>query len=314
MSIRVVYSPLHKKHSPKKELFNGELINNPEVPDRVENILRQLRNQGVMIAKAWSFRESWILSLHTKRYLNFLKSSSIKTHDEFFLNSYSFDSYTPITHGAFDAAKSSVNVALSGAKRLVLGEMFVYSLCRPPGHHARKSMMGGYCFFNNAAIAANYLSKRGRVAVLDVDYHHGNGTQEMFYKRSDILFVSIHAEPRAAFPHKSGYSREKGEGDGKRYNFNFPLPLNTGERKYQQTLIKALEKVSNFSPEYLVVSLGFDTYIGDPICKFSLTRPFYKKMANKIAALNLPTLFVQEGGYDTKSIGKLAESFFSGLP
>jgi acetoin utilization deacetylase AcuC-like enzyme len=173
--------------------------------------------------------------------------------------------------------------------------------------------MGGYCYFNNAAIAADYLSKKGKVAILDIDFHHGNGTQHIFYDRSDVLYVSLHADPLVKFPYISGFSDEQGRGDGKGFNKNYPLPLGTTEETYEKTLKKALEDIKKFSPDTLVVSCGFDTYIDDTWGGFKLTIPFYETIASQIKSLGVSTLVLQEGGYKVDALGKIAYSFWKGL-
>jgi acetoin utilization deacetylase AcuC-like enzyme len=223
------------------------------------------------------------------------------------------DTYTPIVAKTYDAARSSVDVALTGAKFVLEGEKVIYSLCRPPGHHADCNSMGGYCYFNNAAIAAEYLSEHGKVAILDIDFHHGNGTQSIFYDRADVLYISIHANPEVKFPYSSGFSEEAGRGEGLGFNKNYPLPLGTTNEEYMEVLQRALQDVRNFAPNFLVISAGFDTYEKDPIGGFELTIPFYKDIGQEIAALNLPTLIVQEGGYNVDALGDIAYSFLRGI-
>jgi acetoin utilization deacetylase AcuC-like enzyme len=223
------------------------------------------------------------------------------------------DTYTPITSGTFSAAKSSVDVALTGAARVLGGERVVYSLCRPPGHHAEYKVMGGYCYFNNAAIAANYLSKHGKVAILDIDFHHGNGTQALFYDREDVLYVSLHADPRVRFPYSSGFAEETGDGKGQGFTKNYPMLLGTTNTQYLHSLRNALSDVQSFHPDFLVVSVGFDTSEHDPIGGFKLTTPFYQTIGREISSLELPTLLIQEGGYAVSELGHMACSFLSGF-
>jgi acetoin utilization deacetylase AcuC-like enzyme len=210
-------------------------------------------------------------------------------------------------------ARSAVDTALTGAKYVFNGERVVYSLCRPPGHHAGYKAMGGYCYFNNAAIAAHYLSEHGSVALLDIDFHHGNGTQSIFYNRSDVLYVSIHADPHVKFPYSSGFEDERGAGEGLGFNKNYPLPLGTRDARYSTVLLKVLGDIRDFNPDFLVVSAGFDTYEKDPIGGFKLTIPFYKTIGREIAKLRLPTLIIQEGGYAANALGKMVYTFLGGL-
>jgi acetoin utilization deacetylase AcuC-like enzyme len=223
------------------------------------------------------------------------------------------DTYTPIASKTYEAARSAVDVTLTGAKYLLGGEQIVYALCRPPGHHAEYKTMGGYCYFNNAAIAANYLSKHGGVAILDIDFHHGNGTQQIFYYRPDILYVSLHADPHEKFPYSSGFANEQGAGEGFGFNRNYPLPLGTTNEQYLGVLLKALRDVQTFNPKFLIVSAGFDTYEKDPIGGFKLTIPFYQTIGKEIANLHLPTIIVQEGGYYIEDLGRIALSFLKGI-
>jgi acetoin utilization deacetylase AcuC-like enzyme len=214
---------------------------------------------------------------------------------------------------AYLAARWGVNCTLTAADAILSGHRFAYSLTRPPGHHAERFVFGGFCYFNNAAIAANYLSKYGKVAILDVDYHHGNGQQQIFYERADVMTVSIHGHPSFAYPYFSGFREEKGNGAGYGYNHNFPLKEELNGEEYRATLSKALTVVRYFRPEYLVVALGLDTAKGDPTGTWTLnTKDFYAN-GKMIAGLRLPTLFVQEGGYRNRFLGINARNFFKGF-
>ena len=222
---------------------------------------------------------------------------------------YAFDTSTPVTAGTWQAARAAANVALSGAKLLLGGERCVYTLCRPPGHHAGRELYGGYCYLNNAAIAAQRLVEQGRqrVAILDIDLHHGNGTQQIFYHRSDVLFVSIHVDPATHYPHFSGYAHEMGAGEGLGHNLNIPLPAGTGDAAYLEALAQALAAVRQYAPGYLVVSLGLDTYREDTVGGFALSSESYAQIGRAIAGLGLPTLWVQEGGYHPLTLGRHLE-------
>ena len=216
---------------------------------------------------------------------------------------YCFDLSTPLTPRTPEAAMAAAGLALEGAARIEAGTKFVYALCRPPGHHAGTDFFGGFCFFNNAALAADALSKHGTVAVLDLDYHHGNGTQQVFYERRDVLYVSTHADPTMAYPQISGFANETGAGEGEGYNFNFPLPLNTDDRTFLEALPGAIERVWEFDPAYLVISLGLDGAMGDPVGTWSLSKESFEKSGEKVAEANLPTLVIQEGGYNLRRLG-----------
>ncbi|HEX8969187.1 MAG TPA: histone deacetylase family protein, partial [Chloroflexota bacterium] len=217
-----------------------------------------------------------------------------------------FDTGTPIVEGTYSAALSAVDVALSAADLVLGGESVAYGLCRPPGHHAAHAVFGGFCFFNNAAITAEYLARRtdSKVAVLDVDYHHGNGTQQIFYQRGDVLYVSVHADPTYAFPFYTGYADETGAGPGRGTTLNIPLPLGTGDARYLSALDVALEAIVRFAPGVTVVSLGVDTYAHDPLGEFALSASAYTESARRVAAVAPRLVIVQEGGYYLPQLGQ----------
>ena len=227
---------------------------------------------------------------------------------------YCIDTFTPLSRDAYKAARAAVNVALSGAEALVAGHQLVYSLCRPPGHHAERDTYGGFCYFCNGAIAAQSLTATfGRVAVLDIDYHHGNGTQDIFYNRNDVLTVSIHGHPSFAYPYFSGFADEVGEGEGKGFNHNLPLPEHVHDARYLEALEHALGLVKKFKPEALVVSLGLDIAKADPTGTWSVTRDGLFEIGRRLGSLRLPTLMVQEGGYNIRWLGRNAESLLTGV-
>lgn len=223
---------------------------------------------------------------------------------------YIYDSVSPIGQKTWHAALHSANLAYAGAKALLNGEKQAYSLCRPPGHHAGRDFAGGYCYLNNAAVAAAELRQLGRVVVLDVDYHHGNGTQDIFWDDGQVSVVSLHAEPQQDYPYYAGFADEVGTHN---QIINIPLPHGTTEEQYLAALTGALDRVSDFKAASVVVSLGFDTYRDDPIGFFGIDRSGYRAMGAQIATLNLPTLYVQEGGYRAEELGELAQAFFSGV-
>ncbi|WP_309474790.1 histone deacetylase family protein [Dissulfurirhabdus thermomarina] len=226
---------------------------------------------------------------------------------------YCIDTFTPLTRNAFDAARKAVDAALSGADAILKGAPVAYVLCRPPGHHAEHRLFGGFCYMNNSAIAANRLSAMGRTAVLDIDFHHGNGTQDIFYRRGDVLTVSIHGHPNHAYPYFSGFADETGEGEGKGANLNLPLPENTGGRDYLAALDEALRRIGRFAPQFLVVSLGFDTMAGDPTGSFRLSARALEEIGRKLASLRRPLLLVQEGGYSIANLKRGAKALFRGV-
>jgi acetoin utilization deacetylase AcuC-like enzyme len=226
---------------------------------------------------------------------------------------YCIDTFTPLNGNAYLAAKRAVDCALTAAKQLLEGYRLAYALVRPPGHHAEPANFGGFCYFNSAAASAHLLSAYGKVAMLDVDYHHGNGQQEMFYERADILTISIHGHPSVAYPYFSGFAGEKGRGAGRGFNLNIPLPEITDGAAHRRALREALGRVSRFRPRYLVVPLGLDTAKEDPTGSWSLEAADFEEMGRMIGSVRLPTLVVQEGGYDTRVLGVNARSFLAGL-
>jgi acetoin utilization deacetylase AcuC-like enzyme len=231
------------------------------------------------------------------------------------LGYYSMDAGVPITSGTWAAVSDAVNVALTGARHVREGARSAFSLCRPPGHHAAADYMGGYCYINNAAVAAQSFLDAGakRVAILDVDYHHGNGTQSIFYHRPDVLFASLHGDPRTEYPFFLGHADETGTGAGLGYNANFPLQPGTAWADYTVALDAACARVADYAPDALVVSLGVDTFEEDPISQFKLRSADYLRIGEAIGRLGKPTLFVMEGGYAVAAIGVNAVNVLTGF-
>lgn len=226
---------------------------------------------------------------------------------------YCIDTFTPLNANAYKAARRSVDCAMTGADYLLDGGRAAYALVRPPGHHAEYEAFGGFCYFNSAAIAAHYLSRRGKIVLLDIDYHHGNGAQDIFYRRKDVFTVSIHGHPRYSYPYFSGFEDERGDGEGRGYNLNIPLQENLDGAQYRKVLGTALQRIRKFNPQFLVVALGLDTAKGDPTGSFRLMTRDFRENGWMIGALGLPTLIVQEGGYRTQTLGVNARHFFTGL-
>lgn len=236
---------------------------------------------------------------------------------------YMSDLSAPIVAGTYPAALASAHCALSGAKELAKSKWFLengktgdsnsqlpvtthhsaFALCRPPGHHAGRANCAGYCYLNNAAIAAHWLTQFGPVAVLDIDYHAGNGTQDIFYERADVLTVSIHADPDFEYPYYAGYADQTGSGPGLGFHQNYPLPFGADDSAYLQTLEKALERIAAYRPKTLVVSAGMDIYGEDPLGKIRVTREGIRQIGTAISGLKLPTLMVMEGGYNNEALG-----------
>ncbi|MFC4352963.1 histone deacetylase family protein [Fodinicurvata halophila] len=302
------------------------------MPRRADLILDQVRRRAlgpVEAPREWPLEA--LTRAHDSDYVDFLKSAWTewsadgRSHDALplawsirglrdvipqsimgRLSYYSFDAGTPITAGTWPAVYGSACVALSGQERLIgEGHQAVFALCRPPGHHAAADYYGGYCFLNNAAIAAQALRDGGaeRVAVFDVDYHHGNGTQAIFYDRSDVFFASVHGDPRENFPFFLGYADEIGTGQGEGFNANYPLPWGSGFDAWREAFERALARLDAFAPDAVVISLGVDTFKDDPISGFRLESDDYFHIGRALAGLNRPTLFVMEGGYAVEEIG-----------
>jgi acetoin utilization deacetylase AcuC-like enzyme len=242
-------------------------------------------------------------------------SQRVPNHIDGKLGYYALAGETSISPGTWEAAYSSAQVGLTGARLLSDGEQVAFALCRPPGHHAAFDLYGGYCFLNNAAIATRHLLSNGakRIAIVDVDFHHGNGTQDIFYDRGDVLFASLHGDPLDAFPHFLGYADETGTGNGAGLNHNYPMKPGTKFGPWREALKDALEKVKTFKPDAMVVSLGVDTFESDPISFFKLTSEDFITYGQDLAQVNLPTLFVLEGGYDIAEIGINAVNVLKGF-
>jgi len=306
-----------------------------ESPVRLRSIHEALALTGQFeLVKPAAFPDKWITAVHDPDYVRYFKRVCMNMDPDTPVYPYVFpirnrarppvelsiragyyciDTFTPISGHAFTAARRAVDCTLSAGRELISGRRFAYALVRPPGHHAERGFFGGFCYFNNAAIAAHYLSQFGKVAMLDIDYHHGNGQQWIFYHRSDVLTVSIHGHPNVAYPYFSGFADERGAGAGLGYNRNFPLPETISVDEYMEELKKALGLIRNFKPQFLVVCLGLDTAKGDPTGTWNLESRDYFKIGNEIKKLGTPCLVVQEGGYNNRSIGGNARSFFNGL-
>lgn len=336
-----IYSEDHRYQDGKAELADGRLVPCFEMPRRAEMILARVREVGLGAVEAPDdLGVEPLARVHEAGFLAFLQSAwdewraTGREHDALplcwptrtlrqicpiridgKLSYYSMDAGTPITAGTWRAAYASAQVALTGAHRLSGGAAAVFSLCRPPGHHAAADVYGGYCFLNNAAIAAQALRDlgAGRVAVLDVDYHHGNGTQAIFYDRADVFFLSLHSDPRAEYPYFLGYADETGIGVGEGTNANYPLPHGTDYAVWSQALDDACRRIAAWKADALVVSLGVDTFDGDPISQFRLKSPDFTACGARLAQLAVPTLFVMEGGYAVEAIGINAVNVLAGF-
>ncbi len=336
-----IYSDDHHLHHGAAELIDGTFKPCFEMPSRADMVLARARAVGLgEVISPLEFGLEPIRRVHSAGFVNFLQNAWSdwqalgRNHDmlpmvwpvrrlrdiepadiDGKLGFYSFDAGAPITAGTWQAIRSSANVALTGQAELAKGVRGVFALCRPPGHHAAADYMGGYCYLNNAAIAAQAMLDQGakRVAILDVDYHHGNGTQDIFYERADVLFTSIHGHPSNEYPYFLGFADEKGQGVGAGFNCNYPLHAGSDWASWGLALQDACRQIAEYAPDALIVSLGVDTFKDDPISQFKLASPDYLRMGEVIGRLGLQTLFVMEGGYAVEEIGINAVNVLQGF-
>ena len=336
-----IYSDDHHLHHGKYELIDGQLTPCFEKPSRADMVLA--RAQKVKLGEVAAPREfglAPILRVHDEGFVHFLKDAwaewqamgrdydmlpftwpnrrlrqTIPDCIDGKFGYYSFDAGVPITAGTWQAVYTSAQVALSGQAEIAAGAHSTFALCRPPGHHASADVMGGYCYLNNVAIVAQACLDQGaaRVAILDVDYHHGNGTQSIFYDRDDVFVANIHGSPSFEYPHFLGYADETGAGRGEGFNLNLPLAAGSAWDIWGAALETACQRIAAYGPDVLLVSLGVDTYQNDPISSFKLDSPDYLRMGERIAALGKPTLFVMEGGYAVAEIGINAVNVLEGF-
>jgi acetoin utilization deacetylase AcuC-like enzyme len=334
--MRCFWDERQRAHEPRLEFFNGGLHPAAEHPGRVDSILAAI---GATEAPS-DHGEAPLLRVHPREYLDFVKSAfadwraagrdgdaipytfpvarrrplDLQRIDAR-LGRYSYDTSTPIAQGTWTASYWAAQTALSALEAVLGGERAAFALCRPPGHHCGADYSGGYCYLSNAAIAAEAAIAAGkrRVAILDIDYHHGNGTQDVFYGRGDVFFASIHADPRTDYPFFWGHADEIGEGEGEGATLNLPLPRGTELAAFEAALDQALERIAAFAPDLLIVSYGADTFEGDPISQFKLKTEDYPRLARRIASAGLPTLIVMEGGYAVDALGANVAAFLSGF-
>ncbi len=333
----VFHNPRHREHHGRQEMFRGRLVPCHETPDRLDHILAELQRRPLAELRVPGDADMALIGrIHTARYLNFLATAWSEwvaldpanealdvlpsiwpvrgfRHDVVPANFaarvglFSFDAGTPLTRGTWDAARTGAACAIDAARALATpgGPRASMALTRPPGHHAHAETFGGYCFLNNAALAAQALREQGmaRVAVLDVDYHHGNGTQSIFYERADVFTASIHGDPTTEYPFFLGHADERGSGAGLGTNLNLPLPAGTGFAAWEQALRTSLDAIGRFDAQALVVALGVDTFEGDPISRFTLESADYLRIGQMIAEAGLPTVLVMEGGYAVAEVG-----------
>lgn len=339
------YNHLHAQHQGKFEMFRGELVPCFEVPARADHVLAELQRRQLGTVQApRSFDDAVLERVHSPRYLHFLRNAwadwvaldpanaqrdalpsvwptrtlrSDIVPDNFAarMGLFSFDAGSPLTAGTWVAARTGADCALSAAEHLVQGNSMAFALSRPPGHHAGADFFGGYCFLNNAALAAQYLRDQGfaRVAVLDIDYHHGNGTQAIFYDRADVFFASIHGDPRTEYPFYLGHADETGVGQGLGANLNLPLLRGSNFDAWYAALEHSLQHIARHGVDALVVSMGMDTFEGDPISGFTLQSADYLRVGARLKAAGLPTVLVFEGGYAVAEVGINAVNVLEGF-
>ena len=337
-------TPEQALHAPADEFFRGQRVPCLENPTRAHFVEDALRARGHALRTPTVDSTPLLAQVHAPRYVDFLRGAwddwlaldAANAQRQPFpsvwpvrtlrsdvepanfvarLGLYSMDNGSPMVAGTWSAAKAAADAAASAAQALLAGERAVFCATRPPGHHAGPDFMGGYCFINNAAVCAQALRTGGaaRVAVLDVDYHHGNGTQAIFYERADVLFVSIHGDPRTEYPFYLGHADETGAGAGQGFNLNLPLPARASVAAWFDALEQACARIGRHGADALVVSLGLDTFAGDPISTFALQAVDFRRLGERLEQLGLPTAFVLEGGYAAAELGQNAAAVLAGF-
>lgn len=323
-------------HNPSWKFTLGpETYETKDTPRRVERIREALAaDDRFKFTTARRFPEDLLARIHP--YHDFIKKTSRfsrKTGEEVYPDLFPgegarlqrtmhplwgglwcTDAVTPIMGRTYEVAKGSAEAAMTGAKLLIEGRhREVYALCRPSGHHAGPRVFGGYCYFNNTATAAEMMAPHGTVAILDIDYHHGNGTQEFFEQRKDVFTCSIHGDPKEEYPYFWGYRSERGMGQGEGTNRNIPLPLGSDDERYLEAVSQAVRAIHRFKPTFLIVGAGFDTHAEDPIGGFKLTTDVYEEVGRRLAAIDCPALICQEGGYNLEVLGESVRRFLVGF-
>ncbi len=336
--MKTFFHPEQLLHHPRTYLSRGQMRVPQEVPQRAVNLLRAVQELGLPVHQPSDHGIEPLQDVHGEAYLRFLQEAHARWKempadwgDEVMSNifvrepnalrgilaqaaRYLADGSCPIGPSTWRSAYWAAQCALSGAEALLDGERFAYALCRPPGHHTRHEAAGGFCYLNNAAIAAQAL-RRGneRVVILDTDMHHGQGVQEIFYERADVCYISIHGDPTNFYPAVAGFAEERGAGAGLGYNLNLPMPHGSEESIFFARLGEAATAIRDYQPGAVVLALGFDIYREDPQAQVRVSTEGFRRLGSEVAALGLPTLVVQEGGYHLETLGVNARSFFAGL-
>lgn len=335
--MKAVFSAVQLGHAPTRFLSRGNIVDYPESPERARVLLNGARQAGAQICAARRFEPSAFLGVHKKRYLSFLEKGHAlwmeqegagpemlpslremipatvqSNHVMALAGRYLMDFSCALTEKTWASASASAMTALTAADLVLKGDKMVYALCRPPGHHAYANKASGFCYLNNTALAAQHLRSVGeRIAILDIDVHHGNGTQSIFYRRPDVLTVSIHADPMTYYPYYWGGAAETGEGPGEGFNLNLPVPVGSGDDVWLKELEAALTRIDAYRPDHLVIALGLDAHESDPLRGGAVTQAGFARIAEMIAALCLPTVIVQEGGYLTEHLSDNLAMFLS---
>lgn len=329
----------HDGHSPRDIVIRGAKVQNHEIPERAERLHEAMRALGhsEVPVRDWGMR--WISAVHDLGYLEFLETAHARwmqlpnaspvihahAHPHYSLRTppasiqgqtgyYLGGGSAPMTAGTWRAALSSAHCALEAAQWVLEGERETYALCRPPGHHAYRDYAGGFCYLNNVGIAANFLARHmGRVAILDIDTHHGDGTQSLFYERDDVHFVSVHGDPDALFPFYAGHAHERGRGAGEGFNLNLPLPMRSEDPVWLDAVHAGMRSIDHYSPAALLVSLGFDAFKGDPSSDLCVSTDGFHQAGLRIGAWNGPIVLVQEGGYVVDKLAENLSAFLDGF-
>ncbi|BBK31899.1 acetoin utilization deacetylase AcuC-like enzyme [Stella humosa] len=333
----VIYSQTHARHAPREFLLRGNFAPMAETTARAENLVTAARAAGHKVSAPDDWGMAPVAAVHAVDYLEFLETGHqrwmelpganaeihphsnpgrhMRARPEGIAGQVGFyigDLSAPMVAGTWPASLASAHAAVQATELVLGGSPVAYALCRPPGHHAFADQAAGFCFINNVAVAAQHArGKAGRVAILDIDVHHGNGTQGIFWDRKDVFFCSLHADPSTFYPYYAGYHGESGGGAGAGYTLNLPLPHGTADADYMPALDRALAAINRFDPDVVLISLGFDAYEKDPLGVLKISTDGFAAMARRIAALGRPTVLVQEGGYHVDDLGRNLVAFLS---